>query len=105
MTVLLRDDPSVIERYKAEHRKVWPEVILALRESGVQRMNIYLYGRQLFMHIEADDAFDPHLDVARASFAARCTAWNELMASLQEPPSETGGGWVTLETVFNLDSV
>ena len=33
MTLGLRDDPALIERYRAEHRQVWPDVIARLRES------------------------------------------------------------------------
>ena len=62
LTLNLKDDPDVIEQYKAYHRDVWPEVLDSLREVGITRMDIYLLGNRLFMAIETVDDFDPDRD-------------------------------------------
>ena len=62
LTLNLKDDPEVIEQYKAYHRDVWPEVLDSLREVGITRMDIYLLGNRLFMAIETVDDFDPDRD-------------------------------------------
>ena len=52
MTLDLVDDPEVIDKYKAYHREVWPEVISGLRSIGVARMKIFLLGTRMFMYLE-----------------------------------------------------
>jgi L-rhamnose mutarotase len=52
-TIDLKDDPKAIEDYKRAHEKVWPEVIRAVSEVGVQKMKIFLVGTHLFMYYEA----------------------------------------------------
>ena len=47
-TLLLVDDPALIERYREHHRQVWPEVTARLRQVGITQMRIYLLGRRLF---------------------------------------------------------
>jgi len=57
LTLLLKGDADVIERYKGYHREAWPEVIARLKEIGISEMKIYLIGRRLFMYMEAVDGF------------------------------------------------
>ena len=59
LTLNLKDDPEVIEKYKTYHRNVWPEVLDSLHEVGITGMDIYLLGNRLFMVIETVGDFDP----------------------------------------------
>lgn len=105
LTLQLRDDPAAIERYRAEHRAAWPEVVRALRAVGVERMRIFLLGRRLFMWLEVEEGFDRERDFARLAEAPRYREWDELMRTLQEPVAEAREGewWAELEEVFDLD--
>jgi len=105
MTLQLRDDPSAIERYKAEHAAAWPEVIVRLRGAGVRELRIFLRGRRLFMFMQAVDEFDPARDLATLDDDPRYREWDELMRSLQEPAPEAGPGewWAAMEEVFDLN--
>ena len=58
LTLNLKNDPSVIEKYKAYHQDAWPEVIDALKTVGITKMNIYLLGCRLFMAMETIDTFE-----------------------------------------------
>jgi L-rhamnose mutarotase len=106
LAVDLKDDPGVIERYKAHHRDVWPEVLVSLRRAGVVQMDIYLLGRRLVMVV------DTHGHDYRSCFAThvashpRVTEWETLMRSLQDaPPGAAPGDWWTqMEPVFTLNS-
>lgn len=104
LTLMLRDDPAAIERYKNYHRHVWPEVAARIRQCGIQTMRIFLLQRRMFMYIETDDAFDPMVDFARINEAPRSQEWDTLMRSLQEvaPEAAPGEWWALMEQVFDL---
>ena len=101
----LKDDPDVIEQYKAYHRDVWPEVLDSLREVGITQMDIYLIGNRLFMSIETVDDFDPAHDFPRhLEMHPRCREWDVLMRNFQErvPEAKPDEWWATMEQVFEL---
>jgi L-rhamnose mutarotase len=105
MTLLLRDDAAVIDRYKAEHAAAWPEVISRLREVGILELRIFLLGRRLFLYLEAEDGFDPDRDFGRLDDDPYHREWNALMTSLQEqaPEAAPGEWWARMEKVFDLN--
>jgi L-rhamnose mutarotase len=105
LTLMLRDDPATIERYKEYHRHVWPEVTARIRECGIRTMRIFLLQRRMFMYIETDDAFDPATDFDRINEAPRSVEWDTLMRSLQElaPEAKPGQWWAPMEQVFDLE--
>src|SRR5579859_4696945 len=105
LTLQLRDDADAIERYKAHHRQVWPEVIGELRSVGIVRMHIFLLGRRLFQFLEARDSFDPARDLPRLNDNPRYAEWDRLMRTMQEQVPEAGDGawWAPMEEVFDLD--
>ena len=106
LAVDLKDDPSVLEAYKAHHRRVWPEVLLSLRGAGLADLQIYMLGRRLVMLVDLQDG----LDVRRA-FAThvashpRVAEWEALMKSMQQAPpgSAAGEWWAVMQPVFHLN--
>ncbi len=107
MALDLRDDPTLIARYKKEHAQVWPEVVARLREIGVTEMKIFLLGRRMFMYCETRDGFDPANDFARSNDDPTYRKWDELMRSMQERVAEARPGewWARMELVFDLGAV
>ncbi len=65
MTVDLKDDAALIEKYKAHHQAVWPKVLESLKAVGILEMKIYLLGQRMFMVVDTTDNFDPDVDFAR----------------------------------------
>ena len=53
----LRDDPEVIAQYDHYHEAVWPEVLDALRASGILDMTIWRRDTRLVMLIETTPDF------------------------------------------------
>jgi L-rhamnose mutarotase len=104
MTLALRDDPALVERYKEYHRHVWPEVVERLREIGILELQIFLLGRRLFLWMEAVDGFEPERDLARLGEDERYREWDELMRTMQEPVPEARptDWWAPMELVFDL---
>lgn len=105
MTLLLKDDPEAIARYRRYHRQAWPEVIARLKEVGVTGMKIYLIGRRLFMYMETVDGFEPARDFAKLDELPRYREWDTLMRTMQERAPEARGDdwWAPMEEVFDLN--
>jgi L-rhamnose mutarotase len=104
MTLMLKDDEEVVNRYKEYHRKAWPEVVSRLRESGITQMRIYLIGRRMFMYMEAVDGFSPERDFPKLAEDPRYREWDVLMRTLQQaaPEAKPGEWWARMEEVFDL---
>src|SRR5437762_12019080 len=105
LTLLLKNDADVIERYKGYHREAWPEVIARLKEIGISEIKIYLIGRRLFMYMEAVDGFDPDRDFPKLNDLPRYREWDALMSSMLERVSEASEGewWAGMVEVFDLN--
>ena len=53
----LKDDAMLIGEYEEHHRKVWPEILKSIKDSGIQQMEIYRINNRLFMIMETNDDF------------------------------------------------
>jgi L-rhamnose mutarotase len=106
LAVDLKDDPSIIERYKMHHRQVWPEVLASLRRAGIVNMDIYILGRRLVMIVDTAGQDYQRCFAAHASSHPRVVEWEALMRSLQQPPpgATSGEWWTLMEPVFSLSS-
>src|ERR1700694_3189288 len=106
MTLMVKDDEAIVERYKAYHRKAWPEVVSRLRENGITEMRIYLLGRRMFMYMEAVDGFSPERDFAKLAQDARYRGWDERTPPWQQRAQEPRAheGWAPMEEVFDLSA-
>lgn len=96
---VLRVRPDKLEEYLEAHRNVWPELLSALRESGIRNYTIFRRGTEMFGYFESDD-----LAAAGAYLAAQevNVRWQDAMADLLEErvPDE---GPEPLEEVFRLE--
>lgn len=105
LTINLREDPQIIEKYKEYHRNVWPEVEQALKTVGVTSMKIFLLGRRLFMYMETMDNFVVDRDFAMyLKQHPKCAEWDALMRTYQEKPLEAREDewWAMMEQVYEL---
>ena len=105
LAVDLKDDPVLVERYKAHHRQVWPEVRASLRRAGIVEMDIYLLGRRLVMVVDTDGDYR-RCFAKHATSEPRVVEWEALMRSLQQPPPGAAPDewWSLMEPVFSLSS-
>ncbi|HLZ29190.1 MAG TPA: L-rhamnose mutarotase [Chloroflexota bacterium] len=105
LTLNLQDDAEKVAEYRRFHQAVWPAVTARLRECGIHRMQIFLRGRRMFMHVITDDDFDPARDFARINDDPTSARWNAQMADLQEraPEADPDEWWAVMEEVFDLD--
>ncbi|SAL43820.1 L-fucose mutarotase [Caballeronia sordidicola] len=101
----LRDDPAVIAQYDEYHEAVWPEVLEALKASGIIDMTIWRRETRLVMLIETGPDFSPDKLVAGPDAHPRVTEWNALMASFQQPlPNATSAEWQPMRLAFNMQA-
>lgn len=47
--------PGMEEAYEQAHADVWPELLVAQRELGIERWLIFRYGLELFHVVECED--------------------------------------------------
>lgn len=102
----LKDNPKLIEEYKAYHKKanVWPEITESIKAAGIVGMEIYLTGNRLFMIMEVDDTYSP---VKKSNLDAdnpKVQEWEKLMWKYQQrlPWANDGEKWVEMEKIFEL---
>lgn len=101
-TLELADDEEMIRRYVEVHAHVWPEIIEGQREVGILDMQIYRYGRQVFMICDTVDAFDWERDMARLATLPRQAEWEAHVAAMQgcNPQLRSAEKWHLMERIF-----
>ncbi len=57
LTLDLKDDPILVEEYKRNHQRIWPEITQSIKDSGIEDMEIYLLGTRMFMIMEVNERF------------------------------------------------
>lgn len=103
----LKDDVAAIAEYERWHRPgvVWPDIVTAIRASGVEEMEIFRTGNRLVMAVTmADDHVpSPRRD---ADDDARTKEWEQLMDRYQQrlPWAEAGQKWVPMQRIFSLQA-
>ena len=71
--------------YVRRHREVWPQVLADLERAGVEQMNIFMAGRQLFLYMEVHDYAEAARILGECPESVR---WEAYM----EPVMEDAGG-------------
>ncbi|MEJ8294792.1 L-rhamnose mutarotase [Delftia tsuruhatensis] len=102
----LRDDPALIARYEALHRRIWPEVEAHLRSHGVTGMEIHRLGTRMVMVMDTDDAVHDARAMALASATdPKLCEWEDLMWAFQAPTPWTppGDKWTPMACIFRLE--
>lgn len=100
-TFMLVKGGGMEERYREEHRHVWPEILEGIEKARIRDYSIFMRGRELYSYFEVED-----LDKATAMIAADPInqKWQEHMAPLMDVGSGMkDGATVYLEEVFHLD--
>ena len=100
----LKDDPKLIAEYEAYHKNVWPEIIISIKNSGIEVLNIYRTGNRMFMIIEASDNFSFEDKAEMDASNSKVQEWESLMWKFQQalPWARTGEKWIMMDKIFEL---
>ena len=101
----LKDDPKLQEEYIEVHKKVWPEIIESIKNSGIQNMEIFNLGNRLVMIIEATADFSFEEKARMDANNEKVQEWEELMWKYQErmPAAEADVKWGLMKKIFSLN--
>jgi L-rhamnose mutarotase len=100
----LKDDPKLIAEYELHHRSVWPEIIKSIKDSGIEKMEIYRAGNRLTMVIETNKSFSFQKKAEADAKNPRVQEWEKLMWNYQQaiPYAKLGEKWVLMEKIFEV---
>jgi L-rhamnose mutarotase len=100
----LKDDPNLIAAYEEYHRSVWPEVIIAIKEAGIQQLEIYRVINRLFMIMEVDNNFSFEQKAEIDAKNEMVQHWEKIMWEYQQalPGAKPGEKWQLMEKIFTL---
>ncbi|HEY1872264.1 MAG TPA: L-rhamnose mutarotase [Chitinophagaceae bacterium] len=101
----LKDDELLIAEYEDHHKKIWPEILRSIKNSGIHDMEIYRINNRLFMIMETNDDFSFERKAAMDAANKKVEEWEELMWKYQQaiPGSKPGEKWRMMEKIFTLN--
>ena len=105
LALQLKNNPDLIHQYEEHHKKVWPEIIASIKDSGIEQMEIYRLGTRLFMIMEVNDDFSFERKAAMDQNNTKVQQWEELMWKYQQPLEGAAEGekWMLLNKIFDLN--
>lgn len=100
----LKDDAALIAEYEAYHKKVWPEILKSIKDSGITSMQIYRTGTRMFMIMETTDDFSFQRKSEMDKNNAKVQEWETLMWKYQQalPHAKPGEKWMLMEKIFEI---
>jgi len=102
--MVLRLKPDAIDKYKAYHASVWPEVLEMIHECNIRNYSIYLKDGYLFSYFEYHGS-DIKADRAKMAAHKKTQEWWAIMEPMQQPLETRAEGewWAEMEEVFHTD--
>jgi L-rhamnose mutarotase len=93
--------PGTEESYELEHARVWPELIVVMRNAGIRDWSIWRSGRDLFHLVECDDY---EAAVAQLALDPVDQRWQQHMSRFVEgfAKNPDGLGGVALRHVWTM---
>lgn len=100
----LKDDPELISEYKRYHQDVWPEILDSIKDSGIEKLDIYLVENRLFMIMDVNATFSFEAKQQADEANPKVQEWETLMWKYQQalPKAEPGEKWRLMEHIFEL---
>ncbi len=100
----LKNDPILIAEYEVFHKRIWPEIHASIKDSGIERMEIYRTGNRLFMIMETKDDFSFDEKSRSDANNKKVEEWEDLMWKYQQalPHAQPGEKWILMDKIFDL---
>lgn len=106
-TLLLENNPDLIEAYKDVHSpgNTWPEIAQGMKEVGILDMEIYIHENRLFMIMDTVADFDHDRAMNELAGKPRQSEWEAFVSRFQVTSKEASANekWVLMERIYELD--
>ena len=101
----LKNDTQLISAYKKYHQKIWPEITKSIKESGIEKLEIYLVENRLFMIMEVNDSFSFEKKSKMDKMNPKVQEWEDLMWKYQKglPTSKPDEKWILMDKIYQLE--
>lgn len=102
----LKDDPKMIAEYEDHHKRISKEILQSIKDSGVERMELFRAGNRLFMIMEVRDDFSFEAKDKMDRENPDVQVWENLMWKYQQalPFAKPGEKWVLMTKIFDTKS-
>lgn len=99
----LKDDPEMIAEYEEHHKSISPEILKSIKDSGVDRMELFRAGNRMFMIMEVRDGFSFDEKEKMDMENPAVVKWETLMWKYQQalPFAKRGEKWVLMQKIFD----
>ena len=99
----LKDDERMIAEYEAHHKTISPEILASIKDSGVERMELFRIGNRMFMIMEVVDGFSFEKKQKMDESNPAVQKWEALMWRYQQalPFARPGEKWVLMKKIFD----
>ena len=103
-TLELKDDAKLIAEYERCHEKNWPEITQSIRGSGIQDLEICLFGTRMVVVMEVNEHFSFDAKARADQQNPKVQEWEDLMWKFQQPLPQASPGdkWLLMEKIFEL---
>lgn len=106
-TLLLENNPDLIEAYKNVHSpgNTWPEIAQGMKEVGILDMEIYIHENRLFMIMDTMADFDHDRAMNELAGKPRQSEWEAFVSRFQVTSKEASANekWALMERIYELD--
>lgn len=93
--------PEKRDEYIKVHRECWPELLKAIKESGIERELIWMNGNDILVYMMAENFNEAMKNLNRKEIFKK---WLEKMDGLMDTLPDFDGGVKQLENVFDLEN-
>lgn len=99
----LKDDLRLIAEYEDHHKKVSAEILASIKDSGVERMELFRAGNRMFMIMEVTDSFSFEEKARMDESNPVVQKWEAFMWKYQQalPFAKPGEKWVLMKKFFD----
>ena len=99
----LKDDERMIAEYEAHHKTISSEILKSIKDSGVERMELFRAGNRMFMIMEVVDGFSFEEKQKMDGSNPAVQQWETLMWKYQQALSfaKPGEKWVLMKKIFD----
>jgi L-rhamnose mutarotase len=94
-------DPAAADEYERRHREIWPEMVEAIRDSGIRNFTGFLRGHEVIYYAECDP--DVATSFAKLATYAVNDRWTASFAGIVTKRDDESGSLPFLREVAHLD--